>query len=155
MLTDRAYDSMAAREIIELHELIEDWVTGRCPDTDEVWTSRLSDRFIPGFHIIMPAGALMRGDGLWGPMRAAYGRNPDFRIQIRNIDQRVELEGGASVWTYEEWQRNALNSTPKDNGRTSSAVFVACPRRDTGLQWAHIHETWLPDSTVEAHVFDW
>lgn len=155
MFADRDYDSMAAREIIELHEIIEDWIAGRCARDDAVYESRLLSRFTEDFFIVMPGGVSMPGSGLWGPMRDAYGSNPDFRIHIREVAPRAHLGEGAFVWTYEEWQRNAANSTPADNGRLSTVVFVANDARETGLSWAHVHETWLPASVIAAHRFDW
>ena len=155
MHTDKAYASMAACEIAQLHVFLEDWFTGRCPNSDEEWQRRLLDRFTADFHIIMPAGTLLSGDGLWQPLRGEHGRNPAFKISIRNIAPAATLAAGVSLWTYEEWQRNALNATPPDNGRAASVVFIDDAGTDTGLKWAHVHETWLPAEHIAAEVFDW
>ena len=82
----------------------------------------------------MPAGTLLSGGGLWDLLRAEHGRNPTFKINIRAIDQAARLRNGVSVWTYEEWQRNALNASPPDNGRAASVVFVEDPTTATGLK---------------------
>ncbi len=155
MFADKAHDSMAAREVIELHEFLEDWFTGRCANDDDVWSARLLSRFTDDFHITMPAGTLLSGGGLWDPLRAEHGRNPTFKINIRTIVQAARLRNGVSVWTYEEWQRNALNASPPDNGRAASVVFIEDPTTATGLKWAHVHETWLPAETIAADAFDW
>ena len=155
MFTDKAYDSMAAREIIELHEFLEDWFTGRCANDETVWSERLLQRFTADFHICMPAGVLLTGSGLWEPLRAEHGRNPDFKINIRAIEQSGQLRHGVTVWTYEEWQRNALNALPPDNGRVASVVFLDDQPTPTGLKWAHVHETWLPAEVIAADPFDW
>lgn len=51
--TDKAYASMAACVIAELHVFLEDWFAGRCPNSDEEWQRRLLDRFTADFHIAM------------------------------------------------------------------------------------------------------
>ena len=155
MLADQAYDSMAAREIIELHEFLEDWFTGRCANDDTVWSGGLLQRFTDDFRILMPGGVRLTGSGLWDPLRAEHGRNPDFKINIRKIEQDAALRDGVTVWTYEEWQLNALNASPPDNGRAASVVFVADESTPTGLKWAHVHETWLPQAVIGAEPFDW
>ncbi len=155
MFADKVYDSMAATEIIGLHEFLEDWFTGRCENDDPAWKERLLQRFTDDFHIFMPAGVLLTGSGLWDPLRAEHGRNPDFKINIRKIERGAALGEGVTVWTYEEWQRNALNATPPDNGRGSSVVFVDDASTPTGLKWAHVHETWLPGEIIAADPFDW
>ena len=53
--------------------------------------------------------------------------------------------------TYEEWQRNALASTPKDNGRIATVLFR---REEERLRWLHLQETWLPDERMRAGPFD-
>lgn len=153
MFADQAYDSMAARAIIELHEFLEDWFTGRCANDDTVWSERLLHCFTDDFHILMPGGVLLKGGGLWDPLRAEHGRNTDFKINIRKIEQGAMLRDGVTVWTYEEWQRNALNASPPDNGRAASVVADAST--PTGLIWAHVHETWLPEAIIAADPFDW
>ena len=64
---------------------------------------------------------------------------------------RVRLElSGHVIATYEEWQRNALASTPPDNGRVATAVF----ERGERLKWLHIHETWVPPEQMAAGPYD-
>ena len=55
--------------------------------------------------------------------------------------------------TYEEWQRNALASTPPDNGRVATVLFED-DRAEDRLRWLHIHETWLPEEVMAAGPYD-
>ncbi|MEE2984201.1 MAG: hypothetical protein VX929_13000 [Pseudomonadota bacterium] len=58
MFADKVYDSIAAREILGLHKFLEDWLTGRCANEDEVRSARPLSRFTDDFHITLPAGTL-------------------------------------------------------------------------------------------------
>ena len=82
-------------------------------------------------------------------MRRAHGSNPDFRIAIRNVVVRRVMPD-VVLATYEEWQRNALASTPPDNARLATVAFA----RTEPLRWLHVHETWLPGEVAAAGPYD-
>ena len=88
-------------------------------------------------------------DELSSSIRNTYDTNPDFRIAIRNVKVQRVLENGI-IATYEEWQRNALASTPPDNGRLATVIF----NKTEPLQWLHVHETSMPESVQAAGPFD-
>jgi hypothetical protein len=88
-------------------------------------------------------------DQLSERVRSAHASNAEFRVAIRNVTVRRQ-HGGHLLATYEEWQRNALASTPPDNGRIPTVRF----RDVRPLEWLHIHETWLPDSVARAGPYD-
>ena len=46
---------------------------------------------------------------------------------------------------YQEWQERDGRST----GRLSSAVFRDRHDAPNAVEWLHLHETWLPNSTEE------
>jgi hypothetical protein len=141
------------REILELHERFVAWFGGAAPATGAWFKAELLDRLTADFTIVPPSGQLLDRATLFTQMRQAHGSNPDFRIQIRAV--RVHTLGsGLELATYEEWQRNARNSTPPDNGRVSSALLVAAPDRPTGVRWRHVHETWLPAAIIAAGPYD-
>jgi hypothetical protein len=58
------------------------------------------------------------------------------------------------VATCIEWQRNALQSTPPNNGRHLTVVFARDPEQPHGLRWLHLHESWLPPSEMAAKTYD-
>lgn len=145
--------SAATREIEELHRFFVDWFGGHCEDSDAVFSSGLTDRCDPGFTLIQPGGAGAELSTFAPGMRRAFGSNPDFRIAVRDVGVRLET-ADLVVATYEEWQRNARNSQPEDNGRISTALFLRDSSRPTGLRWVHVHETWLPDDVMAAGPFD-
>lgn len=142
-----------AREIKELHEFFVAWFGGRIANTDEAYRDGLVARCDPGFMLVSPDGSALELDALARALRDSHGSNPQFRIQVRNPRVRYEL-GDVVVVTYEEWQRNALQSTPADNGRLSTAVFRKHAGAPNGVLWLHVHETWLPSAIMAAGPYD-
>lgn len=136
-------------EIEDLHRFFVDWFTGKTANTDAVFTQRFLNRFEEHFLLIPPAGTMLELSMLAGGIRSNHASNPDFRIAIRNVVVRRTWDD-LVLATYEEWQRNALASRPADNGRLATILF----KRETGLRWLHVHETWLPDAVMQAGPYD-
>ena len=135
------------REVEDLHAFFVGWFSGAL--AADVFEDAFLARFAPDLVFVPPAGRLLGRDDLAGAVRAGHDSNPDFRVRIRNVVLRRELPGFA-IATYEEWQRNALASTPPDNGRLATVVFAVGER----LRWCHIHETWLPADVMAAGPYD-
>jgi hypothetical protein len=139
-------------EVRELHEFLVEWMTGVLPRTPEAY-ERFAKVIADDFVIINPGGALTERTSLIDDLEAAYGvhaepPNPDrgnigepkdFRIWIENCRCRHQ-EGGLSLVTYEEWQQMSGAVT----GRLSTALFRSCGGTPNGVEWLHLHETWLP-----------
>lgn len=142
----------ARRELQEMHAFFVEWFRGECAQEDALFAQRLSSHFAPSFQIVFPGGDTLAGQALFAGMRAGYGGSPDFAIEIRAI-REVAQAGDLSIFTYEEWQRNATNSAPS-NGRISTVVFRRDDAQPNGLTWLHVHETWLPQAQIEAEPFD-
>lgn len=141
-------------DILEMHRFFEDWFTGRCPDDDETFERGVARRLAPAFRIVMPGGTMLDRDGLLGALRAGHGVNGEFRIEIRDVAGRyLDTGHGLVLATYVEWQSDAVNSVPPDNGRMSSAVFERHAGAPNGFRWVHVHETWLPAATIAAEPF--
>ena len=140
-------------EIVSLHEFFVGWFGGTLSNDDETFSAGFVRRFDPACILIPPGGKVMPLAALTRAIRNGYGTNPEFRIEIRNVIIRRD-ERQFVVATYEEWQRNALNSTPPDNARISSVWFKREKAAVNGLAWLHIHECWLPQDQVEAGSFD-
>ncbi len=140
-------------EIIDLHRFFVQWFRGACEDSDRLFEHRLVSRFASDFQIITPGGALFEGAALWSAMRSAWGSNPDFKIEIREVRERRVSTARLVIASYEEWQKNALESTPANNARLSSALLELDDRAPHGLRWLHLHETWLPANRVAADLF--
>ncbi|MEM9489993.1 MAG: hypothetical protein AAGC55_12675 [Myxococcota bacterium] len=140
-------------EIVDLHEFFVEWFTGSCESSDAIFAERFTSRFTKSSILIPPGGQLMNAANLGTSIRAAYGKNPAFRIAIRNVAVRREQDG-LLLATYEEWQRGAIYSSPPENGRLSTALFEVASAAPGGLRWLHIHETWLPAAVMAAGPYD-
>ena len=135
------------KEIEALHEFFVAWFTGKTAERE--FDAGFLARFDPDFHLIQPAGVVSDLKDIASSVRDGYASNPNFKIAIRNIQTRRVFDGHILA-TYEEWQRNALASTPPDNARLATVLFA-----DTQpLRWLHIHETWMPKDITEAGPYD-
>jgi len=140
-------EDQARAEIESLHEFFVGWFSGALPR--ESFESNFLPRFSKEVVFIPPAGHQLSYTGLVDAIRGGYANNSDFRIAIRNVRLRHNLADHLVV-TYEEWQRNALASTPPDNGRVATVIF----EKGDPLRWLHIHETWVPPDQMTAGPYD-
>jgi hypothetical protein len=127
-------------EIEELHAFFEGWFTGRLEHTPAAF-ARFDDVIAAGFVLVSPEGARLERADLAPFLDGAYRSHVDdgFRIWIENIHVR-RLTGGYVQATYEEWQETT-GAEPR--GRVSSALFRERAGTPNGLEWIHVHETWL------------
>ncbi|TCR81515.1 hypothetical protein [Rhizobium sp. BK376] len=127
----------AEAEIIAFHRFFVEWYDAATADAVDF--DRCERVFGQDFHMIPPTGklfdrtetiALIRGN------RATY--NGDFAIAIEDIRSRWEA-GDAIMVTYVEAQ---VRSGQKSR-RQASALFTASSSAPEGVEWQHLHETWL------------
>ena len=141
-------------EIIRLHDFFVEWFTARssCGDFDKVSRALASD-----FHMISPRGVMETQPNLLDSLRSSYGchRGSGFRIEIRNCKCLHKGGGGVSLWKYEEWQftggsgsSSSGDSSSEDKetetARISTVLFRDSKEGYNGVQWVHVHETWMP-----------
>jgi len=134
-------------EIEALHAFFVGWFTGALAKSE--FEAGFQARFAPDFMLVPPAGTLLTLEKISTSVRDAHATNPEFKIAIRNVVVRRQI-GDHVLATYEEWQRNALASSPPDNARIATVFFRGGP----SLEWLHIHETWLPESVARAGPYD-
>lgn len=152
---DQAQLLAAARaEVEEFHVFFDDWFNGACPQSDEVLQDRFAAQLAQGFQLIYPGGRILERADMIEGIRGAYGKSPGYKTQIRDVRLRPMQADGYLLVNYEEWQKNAANSTPPNNGRLSSAVFRIVSDDPIKLEWLHLHETWLPKNVMAADAFD-
>jgi len=137
-------------EIESLHAFFVQWFSGVAPRDDATLVQGFTRRFTDDFVLIPPAGTRLGARQLGDGLERGHGSNPEFRVAIRRVELRLET-ADLVIATYEEWQRNAKASTPPDNGRVATVVFL---RQGDGLRWQHIHETWLPADVMAVGPFD-
>ncbi len=130
----------ARAEIVALHEFFVEWFTGALAN-NAVEFSRFTAATHPNFTMVVPSGQLIDKATISDGLRAAHGSraDADFRIEIRNVTERVMTET-SGLLTYEEWQFEGPKLT---SARTSSVLFVPASHAPNGVAWRHLHETLL------------
>jgi hypothetical protein len=143
-----------AREVIaeieRMHEFFVGWFNGAHPKEDALLERELVAHIDAEFVIVQPGGVVSTLGTIAGAIGAAHGTNDAFRIQVRNVKVRW-VHANVLCATYEEWQRNATASTPANNARIATVLFLRTP---DGLMWLHVHETWLPPDVMAADAYD-
>lgn len=135
-----ADSSKAVQETIELHDFLEAWFVGRLPQTQAAF-ARFDQALAANFVIVGPDGTLADREQVVQAVYADWGRWHDdeaARIVIKNPVTRHQ-HGDHTTVTYEEWQ------TTKDGtvARLSTVDLHTNPNAPLGLQWTHLHETWI------------
>jgi hypothetical protein len=127
--------NQARAEVEALHAFFEAWFCGREDDL-----SACEAALTEGFEIVSPDGTTSGRELLLESLRAAKGTHAshDFRMWVSEVKAR-ELGGGLLLVTYEEWHEQDGGR----KGRTSTAVLRENAERANGLEWLHVHETWL------------
>jgi len=133
------------REVVELHRFFQDWFGGVLQNDDDT-LGRFAGVMAEGFLIVPPSGAATEREFLLERLRGAHGSwatggDKPGRIWIENLRVRRSVDDWAIV-TYEEWQEVGGET----RGRISTAVFGRRENTPNGVEWLHVHETWLPDS---------
>ena len=110
-------------EIKALHIFFEDWFGGKVPKDDAIFAREMEARFPQGSTLIPPGGRCFAHHEFLKTIYDDYGKNPAFRVAIRNVRPRALIEPHLFC-VYEEWQRGAVNSKWPDNGRVSTVIFT-------------------------------
>lgn len=131
-------NTRAEKEITELHQFFQDWFNGALNNTAEAF-ARFTEVMSEGFGIISPAGRLTELDELTANLKQMYSAHSNIRIWIENVQLRRQ-DGRIIIATYEEWQQ-INNDTP--HGRLSTVIFRENINMPNGLEWSHVHETWI------------
>lgn len=136
------FETAAEREAVRLHEFLQDWLTGALARTPEVYDG-FHRVFAPEFLVISPRGTVTERAALVDEFEGLHGQLADrreaFRIEVRNFRARHRF-GEVLCATYEEWHELAGNASAR------LTTVLMRPRAETplGVEWVHIHETWLP-----------
>ncbi len=131
----------AALEVERLHAFFTGWFRGELAARDDVFAG-FADVMAPEFEIVSPGGASSLREALLAALRGAHGAwrdDADATIEIR-AQRATALPGAPYVLArYEEWQRRA----GAWRGRRSTALLREAEGAPHGLEWVHVHETWM------------
>lgn len=136
-MSDAASDVDPVREVRRMHTFIEDWIGGIRDDV-----SPFADALAPEFTFVPPDGVLRDRESAVAAMEDAGGAHadstPHFVIEIENAERQLSVYGMHLV-TYEEYQRVDGDW----QARTSSVWLRETADTPSGLEWVHLHESWL------------
>ncbi len=124
-------------EIVELHQFFQDWFNGVLENQPENF-SRLDTALAPEFKMITPGSALIERAPLVTGLQAAHNTRNGMRIWIKNVILQHQI-GDIFIATYEEWQE----IEGQVSARLSSATFKIQADAPNGIEWVHLHETWI------------
>ena len=122
-----ALAAACAREVEELHAFFGNWFLAELPPTDAA-LARFSRALANDFALIGPDGEEVGRLEIIERIRAAHG------------SRKRAAPAGFCLLTYQEWQK--FGDTTKV--RLSSVLFRAKTTAPNGVEWLHLHETWLP-----------
>ena len=128
-------------EVHRLHDVIEAWFLGGIDDL-----APFAEALADDFHIVSPSGTTRSKAAVVEGMTDAQGMyeasSPAFGIRIENATVRVD-DGDSWLVTYEEHQRVDGDW----EARTSSVLLRERAVAPAGVEWVHLHETWLSDES--------
>lgn len=130
-------ESSVIAEIQTLHQFFQDWFTGNITQTEANF-ARVTGVLHPQFTLISPDGRLSDCATVLSWLREGYGTRPDFQLWTEQIVLRHHTSN-LVLATYEEWQQTPGSQTV----RLASALFQRRLEAPHGVEWLHVHETWL------------
>lgn len=126
---------LAEREVVELQEFLEGWISGALDDSEMTYR-RFSDVLAQDFRIVPPAGETLDRDGLIGYMVDQHGKDENITRWVEDVQVR-RLADGIVVAMFDEWQIR----DGERRGSRISGILREAQGKPNGLEWAHIHET--------------
>ena len=129
--------SRASAEVVDLHRFFVDWFVAARADTVDF--SRFERVMGESFSMIAPSGQILDRDAVVAHVRESRASCDDgFVISIEDIRPGWQT-ADTIVVLYVEAQLRA----GKHSRRQSSAVFTTSSSAPNGVEWRHLHETWL------------
>lgn len=129
--------SQASAEVVGLHRFFVDWFVAERADTVDF--SRFEHAMGEGFSMVAPDGQVLDRDAVIDHVRSSRATCDDgFAISIEDIRAGWHDEDTIVVHYVEAQLRGGKRSR-----RQSSAVFTTSSSAPNGVEWRHLHETWL------------
>lgn len=127
----------ASAEVIAFHRFFVAWYDAATAGKTDF--GRCEQVFGQGFHMIPPTGRIFDREATIDLIRSNRGSfNGGFSIEIEDIRCGWEATDTIVV-TYIEAQVRA----GKSSRRQASALFTSSSSAPNGVEWRHLHETWL------------
>jgi hypothetical protein len=134
---DATLFARASAEVIDLHRLFVDWFVATRAETVEF--SRFECVMGEGFGMIAPDGQVLDRAAVIDHVRSSRATCDDgFSISIEDIRAGWQDASTIVVFYVEAQLRGGKHSR-----RQSSALFTTSSSAPNGVEWRHLHETWL------------
>ncbi|WP_342629742.1 hypothetical protein AAC691_08720 [Nguyenibacter vanlangensis] len=127
-------ESAVHHEIVELHNLLQDWFRAKGADDKDA----ILERFDPAYTMIGAAGRLIGFTDFAAALPNIRGTRPGLVMEIHDVRILHAFAGGVAA-LYREVQIQGDARTD----RWSTAIFVASAD-SKALLWKHLQETFLP-----------
>ncbi|KQV83834.1 DUF4440 domain-containing protein [Rhizobium sp. Root1220] len=127
----------ASAEIVDLHRFFVDWYDMKSAAIADF--GRFERVMGDGFHMVPPSGLVLDRDAVVSYVKANRATHQgDFAIDISDIRPGWQ-SADAIIVCYIETQRRG----GKESRRQASALFTTSSSTPHGVEWRHLHETWL------------
>ncbi|WP_214471249.1 DUF4440 domain-containing protein [Mesorhizobium sp. dw_380] len=134
--TDTTLFAKASAEVVDLHRFFVDWFVEA---DDTVDFARFERAMGDGFSMVAPDGKVLDREAVVDHVRSSRATCDDgFAISIEDI-----RPGWQSADTIVVFYVEAQLRAGKRSRRQSSAVFTTSSSAPNGVEWRHLHETWL------------
>ena len=138
-MTDSRMVERCAAEVDDIHAFFELWFTGELPAT-RAELARFSDVLADDFRMIQPSGLTRTEEGIVQDVFDAHAAHDDVTIETSTFEPRAVADD-TCLGTYEEWQTVGDDRT----GRIATVLFRRDAETPNGVEWVHLHETWLDE----------
>ncbi|TPN01991.1 DUF4440 domain-containing protein [Mesorhizobium sp. B2-1-3A] len=135
--TNATLFSQASAEVVGLHRFFVDWFVAARADTVDF--TRFERAMGDGFSMVAPDGNVLDRAAVVDHVRSSRATCDDgFAISIEDIRPGWQDADTIVVFYVEAQLRGGKHSR-----RQSSAVFTTSSSAPNGVEWRHLHETWL------------
>lgn len=136
-MTDASLAEQCTAEVDDLHAFFELWFVGELTHS-RAELERFSDVLADDFRMIQPSGLTRTRDGITTDVFDAHGVHDEITIETSPFEPR-HVGSDTCLGTYEEWQ----SMGDEETGRIVTVLFRRAPEKPNGVEWVHLHETWL------------
>ena len=137
-------NELCRAEVYAFHRFLTKWYAGR-DQPDKLLFSEFTDVLDKDFVLISPFGRTITRaevvDAVWRAYGAHAGSTRPFKVWVERFDGKP-LSDTLHLGMYEEWQW----VDARTRVRQTSVIFRKSEQARHGVEWVHVHETWLVPS---------
>ncbi|MBV1862604.1 MAG: hypothetical protein KUG77_29555 [Nannocystaceae bacterium] len=125
-------------EIVGLHRFFQEWFLGGFSDRKRGF-KRFTDVMDPAFVMVSPQGVAIALPDLSAGLNGAFGTwQSGSSIEVVDVSLR-HVHADLALLTYVETQ----HVKGEDTARLSTVLMRQREATPNGVQWLHVHETWV------------